>query len=500
MRNQDYNISDETIRLVSEEFRKLDEDPKFKAASVQISTGLETGQPVMGPAKLLWPSFGDFMKTIPFLDKPGSGVTWKRILSVVPTGSFFPGERTKGGKLTLTTDSIAVAPVTIARGFDITWESIKRAATFEDVRARINRLGLMQFLQELSIAIWGANKTALVGQSSGVGPTPVAVAAASGGALADATYTFRIVSLTSAGLHRATKVKRVPTSYKIDTSADAATLFAGSGHVGLTTESAQAQGVVSGGSGAGQVTLTWAATPGAAGYAVYGDDSTTLRLQCVVTQTKVIFTGMDLSTTIGTSNQVPGSDSTGNANSFDGVIAQLMASGSGAYKKRANSALSAAVGNQIPEISAMIQDIFDRTYAEPTSLEMGWPEQAAISKLLAGVTGDRLNLNITVGANGPQLGSAMLKSYPSPISGKEIPIRTPRENRGGMILALLDSMPYEDSAIENPWEMHFTAPIERIVYGMVDRAEDTEYAAMGALAGPATMLQGILYDIHQQDT
>ena len=433
------------------------------------------------------PLLSPFRQSISRKTIKGNSNNFKVITAVTPTAKFFAPEGTKAQKFALTLADKLVAYRSYGRGGDVTWEAEIAGENYEDAKARAEALLMLQVLQEEELVIIGGNITALAAPGS-----VVATAAASGGALADATYFFRIFALTLEASRRASRIARPAAGNKyaglvspvptIDTS------------VGFSVASTQASAVVSAGGGNGQVTLTWAAVPGAVAYAVYASTTTgagNQKLQFVVSQTEAVM--ISINTTAAA--DPTGGDTSADANAFDGIVAQLFAAGSGATLTRVNNPLSAAVGNQIPEIKNFLADLYDRTKVVPDRLLMGWQEKNTIDEKLASVANDRIAIVYTAGEDGVQLKT--MQFYPSPTGNKkQIAIEENPNLPGGMIIALIDSVPYQDSNIPAAWQMQMGRDMARIDYALTAPLSEFEIRFRGALAGYAPGLQGILYDIH----
>jgi len=445
-----------------------------------------TGFNLEAPAKLLTPLLAPFRQGISRVTLPGKGTNHKKITAVTPSGRFFAAQGTRANRFTLTLADVAVNYKSYGRMGDVTWEGKIAGMNYEDAKARAQALLLLQTLREEELVIIGGNVTALAAPTGGSG-----VAATSGGALADATYRIRIFALTMEAVARASRVARPIAGNKFNFTAVPTIDTA----VGFSAASSEVSATVTGGGGAGQVTLTWTAVNGAVAYAIYVSTTTgagNQKLQGIVTQTEVVITH----TNTTAAADPTGGDTSADTQSFDGIVAQLFAAGSGAYTKRLNAPLSAAIGHQIPEIRDALVDMYDRTKVVPDRMLVGSQEQEVIDMSLSSVANDRVNIVYNAAAGGVQFQTQ--KWYASPVGqSKQIAIEENPNLPGGMILFLIDEVPYQSSEIPAAWQMHMGQDLARLDYAFTKPAEEFEIRHYGALAGYAPGLQGAIHDIHR---
>ena len=452
--------------------------------AIDLSTGLQ-GTPLEQPAKLLVQFLAPFRQHIARETIGTKSQAYRRITAVTPTGGFFPAEGVKSNAFALTTDNPSITFRSYGRAGSTTWEAQKGGSSFEDVRARDEALLSLQVLKEEELVILGGNRTAL-GAVAGVATAAVAT----GGAMSDGTYKIRVFALTMEAAARCSRISRTIAGNKIDCTTFPTVDTA----VGFSVASSEGSQVLGATTAVQALQISWTPKAGAAAYAVYVSTTTgagNQKLQCVVTQSKVVITAIN---TTGAADPT-GGDTSANAAAFDGIIPQLFAAGSNAYLKAVSGPLSAAVGIGVPEIDAMCNDIYDRTKVEIDRLTTGWPQAMQISKQLASVANDRINLNVQVGPNGSVGNSLPLFDVYKTPRGKVIPIESNPNLPGGMILGLIDSVPYQNSEIPAAWKMWMGSDLTRIDYALIAPKNEYEIRAFGALAGYAPALQGVLYDI-----
>lgn len=481
------NVSRDTLSKLQEAaaqgfIKFYQEGPGRLAKSIDLGTNLQ-GTPLEAPAKLLVPLLSPFRQSIARETIGQRTQSYKRITAVTLSGGFFPAEKTKANKFSLTTDTKTVTFTTYGRGSDVSWESRVAGRAYEDVRARDEAILSLALLREEELNIIGGNITALGA------PTGFTSAAAAGGSLADATYKVIVFALTLESVGRCSKLTRPSAAgCKYDFLASGPPTADGS--VGFSAGSAEQSVATSGGNNS--VSMTWTPIPGAAAYAIYAGTTTgitNLKLQGIVTQAKCVMTSISTTGQAGTIT----TDTSANSRAFDGIIPQLAEASSNAYKKNVGSVLSAASGNQIAEIQAGLDDIYDRTKTEPDRLLMGWQEKNSISQKLISVANDRLTIQIPA-AMAESGDLPTVEWYKSP-RGKRIRLEENPNMPGGMILGLIDSVPYPNSEIPSPWKMWMGSDLTRLDYALTIPADEYEIRAFGALAGYAPALQGLWYNV-----
>jgi len=110
---------------------------------------------------------------------------------------------------------------------------------------------------------------------------------------------------------------------------------------------------------------------------------------------------------------------------------------------------------------------------------------------------DRIQVVYMPGADGPQY--MKTKYYPSPISGKQIPVEINPNLPGGIIIGLKNPLDLPDSEIPAAWAMLQGSPMVRIDYALTQAGGPNaqhEVRSFEALAGYAPLAQFVLYDVH----
>jgi hypothetical protein len=448
-----------------------------------MPTGL-SGVNLEAPAKLIVPILAPFRQSVARKTIGGRGTNWKRITAVTRGGTLKSADGVRSAGFTITSDDAQATFAEYGKFGDVTWAGVPAASNYEDVRARADVLALLQFLRDEEAAMLGATTTAL-----GAGPTPTLAQAATGGGLSDGALFVYLVPLSQAGVTGASRIARPTTGNKYDfTTVPTLNLLDG---VGLPS-AANTTITLNGGGSAQTLTITWTWAKEAMAYAVYigtTSGSANAKLQGIVTQAKLVVTNTN------TTGAVPPTSDTSNNGPFLGIRGQLVLSGSGAYVKDAGAApLSAAVGRGIPEIDAMLNDIYDRVKEDPDRLLMNWSEHQAVDDALASVANDRVKFNVAVSGNTSSEVLPRFTTYKSS-RGKSLFMEENPNLPGGCIVALKDNVDIPNSDIPNAWQMHMGRDIVRLDYAFTNPKYEFEVRAYGALAGYAPSFQGIIYNI-----
>jgi precorrin-6B methylase 2 len=446
-----------------------------------MPTGL-SGVNLEAPAKLLVPLLAPFRQSVARVVKPGRGTNWKTITGVTRGGTLKSADGVRSAGFTVSTGDGQATYAEYGKFGDITWAGDVAGANLEDLRARAETLCLLQLLRDEEAAMLGAATVAL-----GAGPTPTLTTATTGGTIADGAVYVYLVPLSQPGVLGASRVARPISSNRYNfTTVPTLNLLDG---VGLPTAANTTVTAAGGGTSTITINFTWAA--GVTAYAVYAgttSGSANARLQGIVSQSRIVMTA------INTTGAAPPTSDTSANGPFLGMLGQLVASGSGAYVNKLSAPLSAAVGRGIPEIDAMLNDIYDRCKEDPDRLVMNWQEHQSIDDALAAVANDRIKFNISVSPSQSAEVMPRFTSYKSS-RGKVITMEENPNLPGGAILALKDAVDIPNSDIANAWQMHMGKDLARLDYALTNPKYEFENRAYGALAGYAPAFQGVLYDV-----
>jgi hypothetical protein len=382
----------------------------------------------------------------------GSAVEWKAITAInADSLDGFVAEGARNTQAKTTTDSKSAAYKSINNEGKTTFEAVAAGRDFEDVHGMdvANTLAGLMVMEEYGIL--GGNVSA-IGKPSATGFT-AADSSNSGPFTAATAYDFAVSALTLQG------VRASSTGHG---SADAVGETDGRTLTTFTT-----------GSGKTSVTLKWAAVRKAVAYNVFiGTHSGTLYYAFTTTQTSITIDSTVLAALPGSGNVPNSGDQTANALAFDGIIAQIQASGGNAYWKDLQGAtLTGDNAGGIVEWDAALLDIYKRTFVSPTlALVSAQEAQNSLKKIAANGSSTVLRINAEVGANGVISGGLRLGSYLNKFTQSDIEIMTHPFLPAGTSLFLAERLPYQDNNVPNVFEIDTRQEYSAVEYGLATRA------------------------------
>lgn len=378
-------------------------------------------------AKLLYPITTEFRNMIARVTG-GTGIqsNYRKITAVNPNKISIGLSEGHRGAAMQQTEVDAIAPFKTS-GLDnfVTEQAYLAALTFEDLYALAALTTLQATMEaEENIIIGGNSGTIALGTT----PTPTGTPETTGGKLADgSTYSVICVALTYMGWYTSTfptvtgsGASAVPaggaialpyTRANLDGSADLIQGFSGA-------QSAASGAVnVSGGGGAGSIQAAVTAVNGAVGYAWYcGLTAGAEKLVGITGYPTITITSLNATGQAATA--APTTDVSANALNFDGILTQIMQSGSGAYVSDLGGAPFTTAGSgsgQIQELNNALISMFNNYRLVPTDVFMNIVDQQAAAAIV--LTGNTNLAPFFMGSSseGGLQASTVLKRYVNPI-------------------------------------------------------------------------------------
>jgi hypothetical protein len=340
-------------------------------------------------ARLLYPVTTILRNMIPRVTG-GTGIqsNWRSLTAINPNNlNIGLSEGHRGGAMQQTVVD-KTAPFRTS-GLDnyVTEQAYLAAVTFEDLMALAATTTLQGTMEGEEQLIIGGNSSLALGTAN----TPTG-AQSTGGKLADGTtYSVIVVALTYLGMRYSVpptvsgsgvlsngNVQLPYTRTNLDGTTDLINGFSG-------IQSAASSAItISSGSNVASIAASVAATNGAIGYAWYlGATAGTERLVAITGYPTAVLTNTNSTGQLATA--LPAGDTSTNALNFDGILTQILASGSGAYVKDlgGNPLTTAGSGSGgITEFNTLIADRIANYRLVPTDIFMSPTDQQALSKLI----------------------------------------------------------------------------------------------------------------------
>lgn len=453
------NFSAETIAAAKEALAKaipgLVPEDLIKAwtQSGSATSGI-TAYDLEAPAKSLVPVITPLRNRI---SRVGGGMgiqaNWRAVTGVnINKLGIGVGEGQRSVVQTVSTADYTAPFSTIGLEDYVTFEAELAAQGFDDVKA-LATLNLLRatFIGEEKLILGGNRTTAL-----GTTPTPSAAASTSGGSLGDATYSVICVALTLEAYLACDLTLASATAVPVSGSRTLADGTTQNYKAGTAIKSAAGTAAVSGGSGNGSVSASVAVVNGAAAYAWFWGTSGNEVLGAITTINSVKITAA------GAGSQTPAAftaDNSQNTLVFDGLLGQIVISGSNSYIKTmatgtagTGTPLTADGKGGISEIDDALKSFWDNYRLSPTDIYVSSQEQKNISdKILQGGVNTSQRMVITVDQANVK-GGYMVRSYLNKYAmdgAKDIPIHLHPNMPPGTIMFYSDSIPYPLSNVVN---------------------------------------------------
>lgn len=441
------NRSQETLDLL----KAAQQAPNAELAKAWVQSGSATtgitAYDLEAPAKKLYPVVTPLRNRIPRVSgRGGIQANWKAITGInINKMSAGVSQGNRGG--VIATSTIDKNAVYRGLGLEdyVTFEADYAAEGFDDVKAlAVEGLLRAVMIQEEIMTLGGNSSVAL-----GTTPTPTTSTSTTGGSLTAGTYNIYCVAMTLEAYLRYSVASGLEGQVS-RTNADGSVDTFGSG---CARKSAAASQATTGSTST--ISASVAPVPGAVAYAWYWGTSGNELLGAITTTNSVLITAA----ATGTQNisAMPAADYSQNSLSFDGLLSQIFASGSGAYiatmptgTPGTGTPLTSDGAGGIVEIDAALKAFWDNYRLSPTDIYVNAQELGNITKkTLSGssASAQRFTFNVDQGMIS---GGTMVRSYLNKFSMNgpvEIPIRLHPNLPPGTILFFSDQIPYPLSGV-----------------------------------------------------
>jgi hypothetical protein len=468
-------------------------DDVQKASSLALGNA-DYGYSLEAPAKQLVAMMTYWQQWIPReAVATGNSHEYKRITQVYQVGKSTAAAGTRSaaaGKFVFDNPTVSFGIVSPGI-WDIDYEAERAAGSFDNALARLTTNMLMVGRRAESAHLFGGNVSALAALSTvaatDYGATPVSD-------FTNDCYGWLVKPLTAMAAQKALAggMVLVPDANgcvqgKAGATMDFTDGFAATSNISEVTPTATHP-----------VKLVFTPNPKAVAYAVFAVKHATAVAETMCLFQGVVWQSQTIWTHINTDGAASvAGDTSADANDFTGLIGLLNASGSGAYIHRVGAALSAAEGNGIPEIDAMLTNCYLGALGMDSGrLVCGINDRAHITKKLGeGSATSLLRLGLPVSANNEWTGGGYVKNYVHPVTGRIVPLDTEPWVPGGMIFWIPDTVPYPMADVPAPLKFWMSYDWVNFAYAVTNPKREFETRLRGGLACYIPPAFGQLYDI-----
>lgn len=448
-------------------------------------TGL-TPYDLEGPAKVLVPRYTPLRNSIPRAKGQGNARKFKRIDSYsnagIPGGAanlspFFdsatqtatfggPGNSTfnRPQKITYTGSDWTYSYVELGFSDQVNWKAQFQGLGFDDLRSQSHTALLYSHMMgEERAMLYGRGATS--GGYSGIVAAPASVTlgtAGTGGFLADATYYVYVAAVT------------------------------GFGQSAVSTVASQ---VVAAGTGTAVVTITGFTEPtGALYYNLYVGTTTGIAnayLQGTFTGNAYTITSVTLSGT-----QTAGTDSSFNANAYDGFLTVQSDPTKTGYLRRLNDEFSTAAPGS--EIDLALQTMFTNNGADPDEIYMSGAVRSSYNALMRNApssgAANGYRTNVTTGDGNAIMGT-VVGGHMNPNTGKVLRVLTHRFMPQGAVLIRSTSLPLPDAHIPAPTQVVNVQDYMGVDWPVIQMSYDISTYNIGTLIHYAPAWNGLILGV-----
>ncbi|KPL82653.1 hypothetical protein SE15_11180 [Thermanaerothrix daxensis] len=447
------NLSQLTQQAIAEFKKALAQpmDPNaLKKAGVTQATGL-VAYDLQAPAKNLFPVLTPIRNRTPRVSGGGGTSTnWKAVIGINTAGlrGFVPeGER--NGVITTQVVDKSAPYRTLGLEDSITFEAERAAVGFEDIRATQAQRLLWATMIEEELADLGGNYSVALGTPD----APTVTTDSTGGSIPAGTYNVIVVALTLYGYLASSVTGGVVGQVSVTPAGGGSAFTYGGGS--SNKSSPTSTGVLTGSTNVIKASVP--VVPGAVAYAWYVGTSGNELLQAITTINSVVLTSLQTSGRQNASEIT--ADNSRNLLSYDGILYQAWASGSGAYIKNmptgtpgSGTPLTASGDGGIEEINEMFRWMWDNYRISPTRIYVNAQEADNITKkvLTASaaqipyVTGSEFTAGMRV--------KSLLNRFAMGVA-PEVPLEIHPNMPPGTLLAVTEQLPYPLNGVPNVMEM-----------------------------------------------
>jgi hypothetical protein len=189
-----------------------------------------------------------------------------------------------------------------------------------------------------------------------------------------------------------------------------------------------------------------------------------------------------------------GTDTSANANVYDGIMTVAADPAQSGYFKRVNAAWNTTVPGK--EIDDMLTAMYTNFAARPDELWMDGVSRSRLGELMrtGGSTGSGYRTNIVTGQTGATMG-VTVTGFANPNTGQVLDMHTHRFMPVGTCLARSTSVPYPDARVAAPSTKFNVQDYMAIEWPLLQMSYDVSTYQIATLVHQAVMLYGLLVGI-----
>lgn len=465
-----------------EELRRAGISTSFGAMKVDLQA----------PAKEVIPFNTPLANKLPRVKGEGNIKTEWKAVTGVNTLKLSPGVG-EGQRNALSTTSMVDRSAYYGTiGFDdaVSEEAIWAGKGFTNLPADVKRRLLLSLKLSEERTLYGGLRTTGLGTS----PTPTATTATTGGAiatgLAEVVY---VVALTHAGWQASSLASGVRLT-TTRTNMGGTTATQKGGHA---APSAASNTVTTGAGSANSISWSVSGSLGAAAYAVFvGANAGAARLYEITTKPSGIITV--LPTTTQLLSAVEATDESADALVFDGLAAQLSASGFGGYQKQfAGTAIASDGAGGISQLNDAFAWFWDNWKLSPSDVWVSGAMAVAIDKAIVANGGAPImRVNTTPGGATEFGRGGRVTSILNKVRNVDVALNVHPDAPDSWIMFTSDSVPFPTANIGNPIEVHTQQEYYGRDWPMVNRQYEYGVYVREAMPiyaeGAFGMIQGLM--------
>jgi hypothetical protein len=443
-----------------------------------VSTGL-VPYDLEGPAKVLVPLYTPLRNSIPRVKGQGNARKFKRIDSFsnagIPGGSgvltpFFNSTTTtstwgptgnitlaRPAKISYTGSDWSIPYVEMGLSDSVDWVNYFEGLGFDDQKALSHTALLYADMMGEERAMLYARGSASGYEGAVTAPTAAVVGSDSGGSLATATYFVYVAAVTGFGQ--------------------------------TAVSSVQSSGARTGPSASVAITVTEPA--GSLGiYNLYVGTTTGI----ANAHYQGTFTGSTYTLTSYSSAVAPiaGTDSSADANSYDGFLTVLSDSTKSGYLTRLNAALSTT--NPGVEFDTALSTMYTNNGADPDEIWMTGSVRAELAQSMRKAAGSGYRTTLVSGDGGVTMGT-VVTGIANPNTGKVVDLKTHRFMPAGCALIRSTSLPIQDAHVPAPAQVVAVQDYMAVDWPTIQMTYDTSTYKICTLVHYAPAWSGLITNI-----